>query len=107
VGYTGMKPELIKFRGREYRVTTWREILCKIAEEIHKDKKDFTPALKIKGRKRIYFSENRGDLIAPQEIKGSPYFCEGNLSANSIVTLVTKLLKVFGYNQQDLQIIYK
>lgn len=105
--YTGEKPELIKFCGKEYKVSTWREVLCKVAEEIYKEKKDFSPALKIKGRERIYFSKNKRNLVDPQEIKGSPYFCEGNLSANQIVKIVKTLLNKFGYKPDDLEIISK
>ena len=107
VDYIGKKPELIKFRRKKYKVNTWREILCKIAEEVYKDKKDLTPALKIKGRKRIYFSKNSKELVDPQEIKGTPYFCEGNLNANHIVKIVKTLLSIFGYNEQDLEIVYR
>lgn len=105
IDYTKKKPMLVKFRGKEHEANTWREIICKISEEIYKDKKDLTPALKIKGRERIYFSKNSRDLVDPQKIKGTPYFCEGNLNANHIVRIVRMLLDIFGYNQQDLEII--
>jgi len=95
IGYRGKKPELIKFCGKEYKINTRRGILCRITEEIYKDKKDFAPALKIKGRKRIYFSKNSGELIDPQEIKGTSYFCEGNLNANHIVKNCSKSFKYF------------
>jgi len=104
-GYIGKKPEIIKFRGKEYKVNTWREILCIVVAEIYKDKKDFTPALKIRGRRRIYFSKNSKELVDPQEVKGAPYFCEGNLSANHIVKIIKSLLNIFGYNEQDLDIV--
>ncbi len=107
VDYTGKKPELIKFRGKEYKVSTWREVLCKIAEEIYKDKKDLSPALKIRGRKRVYFSKNSKELVDPQEIKEPPYFCEGKLNANHIVKIVYELLKIFDYDPKFLEIIYK
>jgi hypothetical protein len=107
IDYTGKKPELIRFRGKEYKVNTWREILCKIAEEIYKDKNDLTPVLKIRGKKRIYFSKNSKDLVDPQEIKGTSYFCEGNLNANNIVKIIKTLLNIFGYDIHDLEIIYK
>ncbi|MGE4358073.1 MAG: GIY-YIG nuclease family protein [Candidatus Omnitrophota bacterium] len=103
-GYTAKKPYLIKFLGKQYPVATWREVLCKVAEEIYRNKNDFTPALNIKGSKRIYFSKNSKDLRDPLEIKGSPYFCEGNLSANHIVKITNTLLENFGYKPHDLEI---
>ncbi|MDD5749098.1 MAG: hypothetical protein PHP64_08700 [Actinomycetota bacterium] len=105
--YQGKKPELIRFRGSEFQVNTWREVLCKITEEIYKDKKDLAPILKIKGRKRTYFSKNSKELVDPQKIEGTSYYFEGNLNANNIVKIVKTLLDSFGYDSQELEIIPK
>lgn len=104
VDYTGEKPALIKFRGKTYKVNSWREILGTVAEQIYKDRKDLTPALKIKGRKNVYFSKNAGDLRAPQEIGGTPYFFEGNINANLTMRIVKRLLRTFGYKESDFEI---
>jgi len=105
--YTGKRPVLIKFCKREYKVDTWREVLCKIAEEIYKDKRDLTPALQIKGKKRVYFSKNSKDLVDPQRIQGTSYFCEAHFNANHIVQNIKKLLDIFGYKKDDLEIVVK
>lgn len=105
--YTKKKPKLIIFRGKNFKVNTWREVLSKVAEEIYREQEDFSPALSIRGRKRIYFSKNDQDLISPQRIEDSPYFCEGNLSANQIMKIVEKLLNVSGHNSQNLKVICK
>jgi len=106
-GYTNKKPILMKFNGKEYKVDTWREVLGKVVEEIYKEKKDLTPILAIKGKKRIYFSENRKNLVSPQKINGSPYFYEGNLSANHIMKIINILLNTFDYDSKDLEIFCK
>lgn len=105
--YSNTKPILLKFKQKEFQVKSWRDVLLKISSEIIKEKKDFSPALKIKGTKRIYFSEDKNKLVVPLQIGNSNYFCEGYLSANSIVNLTKKLLKVFGYNTKDLEIKYE
>ena len=105
--YTKKKPTLVIFQDKKFKVSTWRDVLCKVAREIYNNQKDFTPALGIKGRKRIYFSKNDQDLISPQRIENSPYFCEGDLSANQIMKIVEKLLNVSGYSSQNLKVICK
>jgi len=105
--YTGKKPESIKFQDKPYEVNSWREVLGTVAEQIYEDRKDFTLALKIKGRKRVYFSKNAGDLRDPQKVKGTPYFFEGNINANRTMRIANRLLEIFGYDESDLKIIYR
>lgn len=105
--YTGKKSESIKFQYNPYEVNSWREVLGTVAEQIYEDRKDFTLALKIKGRKRVYFSKNARDLRALQKVKGTPYFFEGNVNANRTMKIVDRLLEIFGYDESDLEIIYR
>ncbi|GAG61703.1 unnamed protein product [marine sediment metagenome] len=105
--YTGKKPESIKLQDKPYEVNSWREVLGTVAEQIYEDRKDFTPALKIKGGKRVYFSKNAGDLRTPKKVKGTPYFFEGNINANLTMRIVDQLLEIFGYDKSDLEIIYR
>lgn len=107
INYTGKKPESIKFQDKQYKVNSWREVLGTVAEQIYEDRKDFTLALKIKGRKRVYFSKNARDLRTPKEVKGTPYFFEGNVNANRTMKIVDRLLEIFGYDESDLEIIYR
>ena len=37
-------------------------------------------------------------------IPETPYYFEGNLSANQIMRIAFKLLNTFGYNESDLEI---
>jgi len=103
--YTGSKPRLIKFQGKEYKVNTWREALHVIAKQIYRNKEDFSLALKIRGKKRNYFSKDSKSLIDSQKIEGTPYFFEAKISANLVVKIINKLLSTFGYKESDLQII--
>ncbi len=90
----------------KYQVNNWQDILRIVAQEIYQDKKDFTPALHIRGRKRVYFSKDPKILDVAVKIEGTPYFFEGKIGANHTVYLTKKLLKAFGYSQQDFEIVY-
>lgn len=105
--YTGKKPKLIIFKGKKYKVDTWRGVLHVIAKEIYKEQDDFSSALDIKGRKRNYFSKSGRDLVVALKIKGTPYFFEGNINANQIMKIIERLLETFGYDDSDFKIHYK
>jgi len=112
-GYTSRKPKFVKFKNKTYRVKTWREVLQRIAEHIYNETEDFDKVVNIKGRTREYFSKSGkekrhgGDLIHPQKINGTPFYFECNISANRTMTLVNRLLALFGYKESDLEIGYK
>ncbi|MCM8800122.1 MAG: hypothetical protein NC900_05300 [Candidatus Omnitrophica bacterium] len=102
--YAGEKPSSIVFLEKEYKVNSWRDVLCKIAEEIYKHKSDFSPAFEIRGSKRIYFTMDKKELVDPLKVGNTSVFCEGNLSANQIMRIIKKLLEKFDYNQNDLEV---
>lgn len=110
--YIGRKPKFVKFQSNTYKVNTWREVLQRIAKIIHSEKKDFDRVLDIKGRKRVYFSKDNkgkgygGELVQPIEIPNTPYYFEGNISANRTMVIVDKLLELFNYQKTDLEIGY-
>jgi len=105
--FTGRKPKFIKFKGTTKEVKTWRQILETVSKEIFETSKDFARVTEIKGREREYFTKNPSILIHPKKIPGSPYYFEANISANSTMRIITKMLKLFGYKQSDLQIGYE
>lgn len=102
--YTGTIPESIKFQNKYFEVNSWREVLHKVVRLIYSDQKDLSLALRVKGTKRSYFSKDSKLLVDPQRIEGTPYFFEGNLSANQIMRTIDKLFKIFGYKKSDLKV---
>jgi negative regulator of replication initiation len=110
--YTGRKPQFVKFQSNTFEVKTWREVLEVIAKQIYIETNDLSKALDIKGRKRVYFSKNckdknhGGELVQPQKIPDTPYCFESNISANQTMSIVNKLLNIFGYKDSDLVIGY-
>lgn len=107
VEYTGKKPKFIKFQGETKEVKTWREVLQAVAKQIHDEKKDFSKVMEIKGRKRTYFTKNdKEKLVSPVSIPNTPYFFEGNISANRTMKIINELLPLFGFDASDLEIDY-
>lgn len=105
--YIGKSIRSFSFNESEYDVKTWREFLitvCTLMKLAHN--KDFAnQVLQIKGKKINYFSKNPGDLRNPEKISGSGIYIETNLSANQIVKFVRRIITVFGYPENCIQII--
>ena len=110
--FTGKKPKTLKFNNITYEVTTWREVLLSITKQIHNEKNNFYEVNKIRGSKNIYFSKDLkdkkhgGEINVPIRIPGTQYCFEGKISANQTMKIVYQLLKLFGYNSSDLEIIF-
>ena len=65
---------------------------------------DFNKVLKLRGRKRSYFSKNKDDLKYPQRIKGTDIYVETNLSAEKIVRLAKDVISVMGHDDNLLRV---
>ncbi len=103
--YSGKSIKSFYFRGSQYDVWTWKELLiklCDILNTIHGA--EFNRVLNLRGRKRPYFSRNKDELWEPREISNTGIFAETNLSANSIVKICSDVLDLFGYSSNDLRI---
>jgi len=111
IDFTGKIPTVIEFNNQTYQVRHWREVLMAVSKKIYDQEKDnFSKVLQLKGMKRPYFSkdgraENQGGvLVIPLKIPETPYYFEGNISANQAVSIVEDLLVLFGYNRSDIKI---
>lgn len=93
------------FKGTRHPVSTFKEILIGLCEALHRvHRADFSRILTLRGRKRIYFSQDFKGMTHPREIPGSGFYAETNLSANSIRDRCKDLLALFGQTPEDLQI---
>ena len=104
-GYTGKKISAFSFKGRDYKVNFWKEMLfelCNTLVSIHGN--DFDKTLNLVGRERPYFTRNADELRIPQRINKTDIYVETNLSANSIVRLCQNLVSLFGYSSTDINI---
>jgi len=103
--YTGKTIVSFNFKGKEYKVEYWIEMLkkiCSIILEFHRDK--FEQILKLKGRRRPYFTKDKNELRVPSRIETTDIYMETNLSANSIVKITQNLISLFGYDSENLSI---
>ena len=103
--YTGKSIVSFTFKGTEYEVRSWREMLmeiCNIMVNTHRN--SFEQVLNLVGRKRPYFTKSPGELRIPEQVTGTDIYVEVNLSANSIVKLSRDILALFGYGTDDLSI---
>lgn len=90
-------------RKKEYQVNSWRNLLMSIIEIVlTTNRKQFEKVLSLKGRKRPYFSKMPSELREPEKIKDTDIYVETNLNANSIVSLSKKVIKLFGYDENEL-----
>lgn len=99
--YTGKTPKLIKFRGKEFEVDTWREMVKILAREISEKTEDFSRVVEIRGRENDYFSKNKKVLVAPKKIPGTSYYFEGNMNADRLNSIANRLLEKFGYDRES------
>lgn len=58
----------------------------------------------LRGRKRVYFSENERELKYPHSLTGDGLFVETNLNANLIVGICRALLEKLGHDTNTFQI---
>jgi predicted type IV restriction endonuclease len=104
--YSGKSISSFHFRGSQYPVRFWIDLLiklCEILKTTHGD--EFNKVLSLRGRKRPYFSRNKDELVEPRKIGNTDIFAETNLSANSIVKISLDIMALFGYSSNDLIII--
>jgi len=103
--YTGKYISSFSFRGSQYEVRTWKDMLvrlCDILNAAHGN--EFDKVLSLRGRKRPYFTHSENELRSPEKFSNTDIFLETNLSANQIVKICFDLLALFGYSSTDLRI---
>jgi len=103
--YSGKSISSFIFRGTEYEVRFWIDVLITLCDVlVSTNKNEFDKVLTLVGRKRPYFTRNENELRIPQKIKHTNIYVETNLGANNIVDLCYRTISVFGYPSNDLKI---
>jgi predicted type IV restriction endonuclease len=103
--FIGKKPESFTFLGRRHKVKKWKEVLINVCNILSKAKeRDFEIVLNLEGRKRKYFSNDPADLKEPRLVNGTRIFVETNFNASNLYMIAVKVLKTFGYTEEDLSI---
>ena len=101
---TNTKIESFIFQGKRYYVKSWKEVLfevCELMFERHPEQ--FDRVLKIRGRKRIYFSKILDDIsVKPEKIRGTDIYVETNFSSPRQAKVSKQVITLFGYGEEDL-----
>lgn len=94
------------FDGSKHVVSTWKDLLIGVIEDIlSKHKKEFDNILNVKGKQgRIYFSKKPKELDAPLEIDNTKIYVETKLGSKNIIKLCYDIIREFGYSEDDLKI---
>lgn len=106
--FTGKNLVSVIIFNKEYIVNFWKDIVILVSEliyELHNN--DFENILKIKGKKRKYFSKEQNELRKPNKIKNTDIFCETNLSAKDCIRISKEVLKEFGHKPEELEVKYE
>ena len=104
-GVRGRKISGFRFQGEPFPASTWKDLLQTLAEVMyHRHPTEFSRVLTLRGSSKAYYSRNREDLGEPRPVGNSGYYLETHFSANGMVEQCHKLLRLFKYQIQDLEI---
>ena len=92
--FTSRKPTAFVLDGRRHEVIRWRDVFRGVCEILATDTDtDFRQrAAQVRGRSRVYFSNDPAALHHPLRLAETGLFVEGNLSANDCVRLARRVL---------------
>jgi len=103
--YSHRSPSSFQLRGRAYQVRNWKDLLLKVGSVLHEiHGPQFSQVLRLRGRRRAYFSKDPRDLFRGEQIPGTDIYAEVNLSANSIAKMCSDMIGLFGYPEKDFSI---
>ncbi len=101
------KPAQIRLLGEHRKVSSWRQVLIAVAEELQRQHTDdFDRVLSLHGTKRQHASRNPDDLRSPAAIGRSGIYLETHWSAKNIQRRVGDLLELFEHPPTTVTILY-
>ena len=102
--FTGKTVTAVRFRGKSYPASKWREAFEKVVYVlVDEDKQRFEQvAPTLVGRKRPYFATEPNLLRSAGPIPGTSLYFETNLSATYLTRLLWTLIEEMGYDREDL-----
>ena len=106
---TGTRPRQVVLWGRATEVTSWRGVTVCVAGAIyHRHPDDFLERTKaMAGRKRPFASLDPMDLTRAGQIESTDVWVETSWSADDTLRKCRKILEVFGYSANDLEVLTK
>lgn len=92
--------------GQQHPAASWKDVFLGVAEALYTlHSANFDHAMQLRGATRQYIARSEEDLFAARRIGTSPYFAEVNFSAKDSVRHSRKLLELFGYKGDDLEVL--
>jgi len=102
--YAHKKIQGFTFAGKNYEVDTWIDLYIKMCEIMYKEHPGvFDRVLTLKGTKRHYFAKDPKQFKMAKIIPGTDMFLESNFSATKLKRNTIKLIKLFGYKEEDIR----
>ena len=104
--FQNKQPNSFTLLGTTYDVQEWNEILtgvCRIMAEKEPDRFEQV-LLSFRGRKRSYFSRDKSEMEQPKKIPNTGIYAMTKCGANEIVRRSKDVIKLFGYDPDDLKV---
>ena len=100
-------PTAVRLWGQIYEVKNWTDMLVTVADALHgRQGADFDRVLKKRGRKHPWASRNRDDIPwAPKLVGSSGVYIETGFDAVAMERRARGLLRLFGYDASELEIL--
>jgi Uncharacterized conserved protein len=106
--FTNEKIGAFIFLNERYEVKSWKDFYEKVSRLLY----DLDPNIFIsflndedfKGKTRVYIASNESELYKPIQVSDN-LFLESNLSAESILVLIRKLLRKYEFAEEDLYLL--
>ncbi|KZX12818.1 DUF7226 domain-containing protein [Methanobrevibacter curvatus] len=94
-----------KFLDEEYNTSHSKKLLTILLAILYeKHSVDFYKISNLHGRNKPYFSRSPQELIAGKLILGTDIYVETNRGTNDIIRFSYKIINLFGYSKEDLEI---
>lgn len=105
IDYVGRSVSSFYFKGSQFRVKTWKNLLAELVNIIYSlHKQDFDRIMDINLKGRKFFPHDPNELGTPYKIKDTNIYVETKLSSNNVVRLCYNIIYEFGYPHNDLRI---
>lgn len=101
----GTKPKRIIIDGQEHPAATWKLVYISICEFLCKMDLARFKKVKIRGKKREYFSESDKGLAVPYYLEEADLYMEVNLNALTIKKNIKALMEKFNIDLHRVKII--
>ena len=92
--------------GQQHPAASWKDVWLGVAGALYtRHAANFDHAMQLRGATRQYIARSEEELFRARRIGTSPYFAEINFSAGDSERHSRKLLELFGYKGDDLEVL--